>query len=198
MLDRTCKNCEARRIKSWNPRSHPRLYCRNCQEYESITIEQYNELPDPRCTLDRSDNYKCQKCSNTLCVRPNTSGGNRDKSYFCSRCQKVISTSSLLGISESEHRSRQVNKKAEPRGRSGYKGVSWNARRGFWIAEVVRLGKRYYLGAFVRAEDAAIAYNTKALELYGSDAYQNIIVIDRNSKDYEYGTKGPAIQKWQE
>ncbi|MDQ0896261.1 MULTISPECIES: AP2 domain-containing protein [unclassified Paenibacillus] len=54
---------------------------------------------------------------------------------------------------------------------SNYKGVS--KRRGRWIASIGKDNKRYNLGTFETDIDAAKAYNTKAIELFGEFAWLN-------------------------
>ncbi|WP_342439296.1 HNH endonuclease [Paenibacillus sp. FSL L8-0436] len=58
---------------------------------------------------------------------------------------------------------------------SGYKGVSWNKATSRFEAGVQVEGKRNFLGLFTTAEDAARAYNAKALELFGEYARLNVI-----------------------
>lgn len=56
---------------------------------------------------------------------------------------------------------------------SGFKGVS--PRKGSlpWMARIGHDGKSVYLGKFPTAEDAARAYNSAALELFGEFAHLN-------------------------
>lgn len=52
---------------------------------------------------------------------------------------------------------------------SGYRGVVWQEKRQKWKAQI----KGIWLGDFVDAEEAARAYDAKAVELYGSHAQLN-------------------------
>jgi HNH endonuclease/AP2 domain len=56
---------------------------------------------------------------------------------------------------------------------SQYTGVSWYFRYKKWVALIRKDGKLHNLGYYEGEEDAARAYNEKALELYGSDAKVN-------------------------
>jgi hypothetical protein len=57
---------------------------------------------------------------------------------------------------------------------SKHVGVSYNKEVKLWGACITSCGKRHYLeGSFYNEEDAAIAYDLKALELYGDDAKRN-------------------------
>lgn len=57
---------------------------------------------------------------------------------------------------------------------SGYKGV-WE-KRGRWIASLTYERRRYHLGTFDTREEAARAYDDKALELFGEFAKTNFPV----------------------
>ena len=56
---------------------------------------------------------------------------------------------------------------------SVHKGVTWNARKGKWIARISHQGKRHHLGEFANEHKAAQAYNQKARELFGEFARLN-------------------------
>lgn len=60
--------------------------------------------------------------------------------------------------------------------KAGFKGVKFmtdHARIKPWEASIHKNGKYYYIGAFKTAEEAAKAYDKKALELYGEYAKTN-------------------------
>lgn len=59
------------------------------------------------------------------------------------------------------------------RNKSGFKGVSWHKASNRWGVRVKLHGKVRWVGVFKKKEDAAIAYNKKAKELFGEFAYQN-------------------------
>lgn len=56
---------------------------------------------------------------------------------------------------------------------SGFKGVSWRAKKGDWRAYIVCNGRQSHLGCFDNAEDAARAYDRAALERFGPFARLN-------------------------
>jgi len=56
---------------------------------------------------------------------------------------------------------------------SGYVGVYLRSNKNIWIAKITYKRKTYYLGDFNIEEEAALAYDKKALELYGSEAKLN-------------------------
>jgi len=59
---------------------------------------------------------------------------------------------------------------------SGYKGVSRHCQ-GRWMAMISNQGKQTYIGLFDTAEEAAIAYNRRALELSGEFAVLNPVEL---------------------
>lgn len=56
---------------------------------------------------------------------------------------------------------------------SKYKGVCWDEARGKWSAYAKKDGKRFNLGRFSSEQQAALAYNAKAAELFGEFANLN-------------------------
>lgn len=69
----------------------------------------------------------------------------------------------------SMNRTKQINNT------SGHKGVSWNRRLEKWESYIWKSGKKTFLGYFTSLNEAARAYNIKALELHGSFAKLNLI-----------------------
>lgn len=71
-----------------------------------------------------------------------------------------------------------MNKGKNPRlknASSKYKGVCFDKSRGLWISGVKYNYRRINLGRYKDEVDAAIAYNKKAVELFGEFAYLNEI-----------------------
>jgi hypothetical protein len=56
---------------------------------------------------------------------------------------------------------------------SGFKGVSWHADRQLWRAVVHISRRQKYIGSFDTAEQAARAYDTAAVALFGAFAHLN-------------------------
>ena len=60
-------------------------------------------------------------------------------------------------------------------GSSGFRGVFHHADFGSFSAKIGKDGVVYDLGYYRSAEEAALAYNEKAIELYGGDALLNVV-----------------------
>jgi group I intron endonuclease len=58
---------------------------------------------------------------------------------------------------------------------SNYVGVSFFVEGTKWRSRITKNGKTFLIGYFKTENEAALAYNTKASELYGDDARLNII-----------------------
>jgi hypothetical protein len=70
---------------------------------------------------------------------------------------------------------------------SKYKGVCWDKRQQKWVAKIKRDKKFYNLGTFTDEDKAGLAYNKKALELYGEFAWLNPIEINHPVRTRESG-----------
>lgn len=58
-----------------------------------------------------------------------------------------------------------------------FKGVDWSPVNKNWRARIRYKYKEYNIGRFDNEIEAALAYNKKALELYGEHAFQNVIPV---------------------
>ncbi len=65
------------------------------------------------------------------------------------------------------------NQKKHSNNKNGYKGVYTSNRSKKFMAKVFYKGVSFYLGTFATKEDAAIAYDKKALEIFGEFALLN-------------------------
>lgn len=59
------------------------------------------------------------------------------------------------------------------KGTSKYKGVNWDITKNKWVSGIMLNYKRIHIGYFTDEEEAAKAYDKKALELFGEFAYLN-------------------------
>ena len=56
-----------------------------------------------------------------------------------------------------------------------YVGVHWDKSRNKWMAQITFMGKSITIGRYLNEKDAAIAYNKKAIELFGINSKINIV-----------------------
>jgi hypothetical protein len=67
----------------------------------------------------------------------------------------------------------QHNRKPTTGGTSRYKGVYWYKAKAKWRAQIYHKSRLILLGYFTDEDEAALAYNTKAVELFGEYARLN-------------------------
>ena len=79
----------------------------------------------------------------------------------------------LCNLRIATHQQNIFNKPPTKQNKSGYKGVSWDKRRGKWVTSVFISGKEVYKKRFLSKKEAAKAYDKKAKELFGEFAYLN-------------------------
>lgn len=58
-------------------------------------------------------------------------------------------------------------------GKSKYKGIYWDKKYNKWRALIGLNGKQIHIGRYTNEITAALAYDVKAIELYGKFAYLN-------------------------
>ena len=73
--------------------------------------------------------------------------------------------------SPKQHRQHRLSRYRSSR----FKGVGWDNYKKKWKVGIRHTGRGWFLGYFTSEIDAAQAYNTKALELFGEFAYLNDI-----------------------
>jgi len=83
----------------------------------------------------------------------------------------------LFGVSKGYNLSR-TRKRLTVNGKkpgSIYKGVTKRVKRGklTWEVRIAKDKQAFYIGSYKTQKQAALAYNNKALELYGEHAFQN-------------------------
>jgi hypothetical protein len=71
------------------------------------------------------------------------------------------------------------NRRSNSNTTSRFKGVSWYKQTSKWLAQISQNGRSMYLGYFTGTPEgeleAALAYNAKAVELFGEYAHLNVI-----------------------
>ena len=76
-------------------------------------------------------------------------------------------------IRKCSHGDNQHNQHLKKSNKSGYKGVFFIAKSGKYLAFIRYNHRRYHLGYFAKAEDAAAAYDVAARQLRGEFARPN-------------------------
>lgn len=59
------------------------------------------------------------------------------------------------------------NGKTRKNNRSGYKDIWWDMQRKKWFVQIMRDGKKYSIGRFIKLEEAIEARNRELYELHG-------------------------------
>lgn len=72
------------------------------------------------------------------------------------------------------------NQRTRSTNKSGFRGVSLEKRSNKWIATIWQNYVMQFLGLHETPEQAALAYDCAAIQLYGSDAQLNILGGDTN------------------
>lgn len=91
-------------------------------------------------------------------INGNTLDNRRSNLRFATKSQNSINSTKSSGV-------------------SNYKGVWFRQRKKPWVAEINKDGIKYYLGSYSNEVEAALAYNKKAVELFGEFAVENVVGI---------------------
>jgi hypothetical protein len=70
-----------------------------------------------------------------------------------------------------------MNRGLQRNNTSGFKGVSFDRRRGLWMAKIYVERKYHFLGYFSSPKDAELAYNAAARKFFGEFARPNSFPI---------------------
>lgn len=90
--------------------------------------------------------------------------------YFLYRKKKTVSQSVKLA-----KQAERGIKTIRSDNTSGLNGVTYKGQCNKWMAQINHKGRHYYIGIYKTKKEAAIAYNKKAIELYGELANLNVI-----------------------
>jgi len=88
---------------------------------------------------------------------------------------QIKSDNSWCNLRECSNAQNNFNRPIPKHNKSGYKGVSWREDRKKWQSIIKFNGKSIYLGNFTDINLAVLAYNNKAVELFGEFAHLNNI-----------------------
>jgi hypothetical protein len=95
-------------------------------------------------------------------------GHRNDDPMDCRRENLIVVTPA-----QRSYRNRKIRIRNGKPTTSEFKGVSWHAKGKKWTAMIHGCGTHRYLGMYVREEEAALAYDRAARELYGEHARLN-------------------------
>ena len=86
---------------------------------------------------------------------------------------------------------------SDQRSTSRFRGVVWDEAMRRWKASIVRSGKRYTLGYFVRENEAAQAYDAGAARFFGELARSNATLglCDRPKRAERGGAEPQAMDR---
>lgn len=106
-------------------------------------------------------------CGNEAIVGQTALQNGKTKSCGCQQKTAYINNLKLIDgtsvtILESIRRERMISTNS-----SGYNGVYLNKKNGKWVAQITFKGKTYYLGSFMKIEDAAKARKIAEERIYG-------------------------------
>ena len=88
------------------------------------------------------------------------------------RCKTDNQVCNLRYVSHSQNMMNRM-KQTRRATSSQYKGVQWNKLRQKWKASIKLEGRQIYLGLYTCEEEAALAYDLKAEEIFGEHAHLN-------------------------
>lgn len=89
----------------------------------------------------------------------------------------IRSDNRWVNLREASAAQNAINSKKHEKTSSKFKGVTWHNRDKKWQASIGVNSRMKYLGSFVSEEDAAIAYDLAAKELYKDFAKLNFIEV---------------------
>lgn len=69
----------------------------------------------------------------------------------------------------------QNQNRRQPNNKTGYQGVFWNKPKNKYMASICSNYKSIYLGLYNDIEEAALAYDSAAIQIYGMGAKLNIL-----------------------
>ena len=85
-------------------------------------------------------------------------------------------------------------RKANNKGSSKYKGVTWNKKSNKWRSNIQLGNKNKHLGYFANEDDAAKAYNQAVLDYWDGNGFMNIIGEDNKTLKRNYETKPNQVR----
>jgi hypothetical protein len=107
---------------------------------------------------------------------------NPDNKPFVDHINGIRSDNNINNLRWVTNSENNYNSKIPTTNKSGYKGVVWHKKSSKWIATIQHNHKTYYLGSFTNKEDARIARQLKANELFKEFTHKSGRVVNLNIK----------------
>ncbi len=145
------------------------------------------------CDYDLLMKFKWRKYkgNSTMCYVGRSVRASRQNEYICDIHRMILECKKHDGIlvdhknhntldnrrcnlrkcTQSQNQANQIIRKRS----SKYRGASWDKKNNKWVSCIKYKRKIYSLGRFDTEEEAAIAYNKKAIEFFGEFANVNIL-----------------------
>jgi hypothetical protein len=137
------------KVKKWNVMQHTSDKSRYVIRHSYFNENKYRSLYIHRYVLDYNDKLVIDH------INGNTLDNRKSNLRICTHMENCR------------------NQKICKINTSNAKGVCFNRRSKKWTARIGLNNKRIFLGYFESKKDATIAYNTKAIEIYGKFAKLN-------------------------
>lgn len=157
----------------------------NKRDWDFEQPEDYKLIPLTKGKFAKVDNEDFERLKDiNWCLNSHGYAENRKVGYMH---RFIMNAPEHLEVDHKEHdtldnrkselrlasRSQNSANKLPREGSSKYKGVYWNKVNSMWEVSLNYNLKRYKLGMFDTEEEAAKAYDRKAIELFGEFAYLN-------------------------
>lgn len=130
---------------------------KTCKRWRDSFIAFYEDMgkkPDPSLSIDRIDN---------------------DGNYSCGKCEECVANGWTSNCQWADKYQQSYNKRLQWNNTSGYRGLHWDIKNSKWQVRITIKRKIIHLGRFADIEQAALAYDCAAIQLYGNDAKLNIL-----------------------
>ena len=139
-----------------------------------VDAEDYEQLSQYKwCTQKYSDTFYAKRCENNKLVFMHRQILKAPEHLCCDHKNhnKLDNRKCNLRLCTAAQNS--YNRRPLPNCTSKYKGVTWDRKARKWQAEIKHRNRSIHIGYFEYEQDAAIAYDDWAIELFGEFAYLN-------------------------
>jgi len=152
-----------------------------------IDVEDYDKVKEYRLHPSKSDKNKIYTRikTNTGVYLHHIIMGKPDKGLVTDHINRYTLDNRKCNLRFVNASNNGMNKGKAPDKTSRYKGVHWDNYRNRWKAEIKLNGKCKYIGRFFDENEAGLAYNKKAKELFGEYAHLNTIIYKEDKYEQQ-------------